>query len=81
MDSSLIILIDNSLIWVKMIQNMLKLAHIKVTLTTILVFSSILFILNLDIVGFFALISIILAFFIYYYVLRRKTNFSKRKLN
>lgn len=51
-----------------------------ITLVTILVSSSVLFILNIDIVAFFASISILLSFFIYYFVMQKKEQFSKDEI-
>ena len=63
----------------KKISNILFLSSmfLLITLVTILVFSSILFIFNLDIVSFFTIISILLAFYIYYLVANKKEQFSK----
>lgn len=48
-----------------------------ITLVTILVVSSILFILNIDIVSFFSIVAIFLSFFIYYFIMGKKEQFSK----
>ncbi|MBE5812258.1 MAG: hypothetical protein E7314_01210 [Clostridiales bacterium] len=66
----------------KKISNTLFLSSLflLIALVTILIFSSVLFIFNMDIVGFFSIISILLSFFIYYFVTIKKGQFSKLEI-